>query len=276
MFNNFTDTELAHEQWRDIDGYDGAYQVSDLGRVRSRKSGEWKIMRFGKDSKGYLTIGLCRNGKQKRYKVHRLVANAFIPNSDESKTQINHIDECKQNNKVSNLEWCSAQYNVTYKNIHYRRKHPKYKRNAIKDLYDPNLSIQKNLEIFKANGIECCDVTVNRLRKDLDLIGTNRKYVRNKIKDLYDPELSINENLEIFKLNGIECNEKTVRNLRKDLNLKGYYPQPKRSKIKDLYDPNITYRQNLEIFKANGVECSVRVINSIRKDLGLVKSTKKI
>ena len=53
MFNNFTETELKNERWKDIDGYDGAYQVSDLGRVRSRKSGEWRVIKPINNGKGY-------------------------------------------------------------------------------------------------------------------------------------------------------------------------------------------------------------------------------
>ena len=275
MLNNFTETELKNERWKDIDGYEGMYQVSDLGRVRSKKYGYWRVMRFGKNHKGYLHIGLCRNGKQKKFYVHRLVAQAFIPNDDESKTQINHINEDKTENKVSNLEWCSAQYNVTYNDIHYRRRHPKYKRSKIKEYYRPDLTEQQNLDIFKEQGIECSFCTINRLKKDLDLIGTNRKYVRNKIKDLYDQNLTYQENINLFKEQGIECSDTTVKKLRKELGLTGSRTKPKRRKVEKLYNPNLTYADNLEIFRENGVECSVRVINSIRKDLGLVKSTKK-
>ncbi len=275
MFNNFTETELTNEVWRDIFGYDGAYQVSDLGRVRSKKYGYWRVMRPAKNHKGYLQIGLRQNGNVKEYKVHRLVANAFIPNSDDTKTQINHRNEDKSDNKVSNLEWCSAQYNVTYNDIHHRRRHPKYKLSKIKEYYRPDLTEQQNLDLFKEKGIECSFNTVNRLKKDLDLIGTNRKYVRNKIKDLYDPNLTYQENINLFKEQGIECSDTTVKKLRKDLGLTGSRTKPKRRKVEKLYNPNLTYAENLEIFRENGVECSVRVINSIRKDLGLVKSTKK-
>ena len=269
-FNNFTETELTNERWKDIDGYDGAYQVSDLGRVRSKKYGRLKIMRPGNNGNEYLRVNLSNGGKIRRFYIHRLVAQAFIPNTDSSKTLINHINEIKSDNKVSNLEWCTAQYNSTYNDIHHR--HITYKRDKLKELYEPNLSIDKNLEIFKENGIECCGSTVTQLRKDLNLKGRSN-YKRNAIKDLYDPNLTYKENLELFKANGIECCEQTIRNLRKDLGLTG--SRNVRNKVKDLYDQNLTYAENLEVFKANGVECSMRVINSIRKDLGLVKSTKK-
>ena len=217
MFNNFTDTELSQEQWRDIDGYEGMYQVSDLGRVRSRKSGEWKVLRVIKNSKGYLFVNLYKDGNIKHFLVHRLVAQAFIPNSDESKTQINHINEVKSENRVSNLEWCSAQYNMTYNDLHHRRKQPK--RSKIKDLYNPNLSIAENIELFKANGIECGEQTVFNLRRDLKLIQPHPKYKRDKVKSLYNPDLTYNENLDIFKANGVECSRQLIKELRKDLGL---------------------------------------------------------
>ena len=173
MENNFTDTELANEVWRDVDGYDGMYQVSDLGRVRSLKFGKVRVLRPGKDRGGYLLVVLCKDGKTSTRKVHRLVAQAFIENDDETKTQINHIDECKQNNRLWNIEYCTQQYNNTYNDIHHRRKpfiHHKPVRDKIKDLYDPNLSIPKNIELFRANGVECCRATLWYLRKDLGLI----------------------------------------------------------------------------------------------------------
>ena len=221
----YTDSEIAQENWKDIFGYDGMYQVSDLGRVRSRKSGEWKVLRPGKDKGGYLIVGLCKDGKQKSFFVHRLVAQAFIENDNIFNTEINHIDECKQNNKVSNLEYCDRQYNMTYNDIHHRRiaKRDNYIRPKIEKVYNPDLSIKQNIEIFKSNGFECCIQTILRLRKDLGLIGSNSQPVRSKIKDLYDPKLSIKQNLEIFKANGIDCSRYTVIRLRKDLGLTKKY-----------------------------------------------------
>lgn len=170
MFNNFTDTELTNERWKDIDGYDGAYQVSDLGRVRSLKFGRVKVLRSYKNRDGYLKVFFWKDGKRRNIYVHRLVANAFIQNSDKSKNEINHINEDKIDNRASNLEWCDRQYNNTYNGLRYRRRHPNYRRNAIKDLYDQNLSINENIKVFKENGISCSRGTVIQLRRDLGLI----------------------------------------------------------------------------------------------------------
>ena len=167
----YTDIELKNEQWKDIDGYDGMYQVSDLGRVRSLKFGRVKVLRARKDRLGYLNIVLCREGKQKNYKIHRLVAQAFIPNDNIFNTEINHRNEDKSDNKVSNLEYCDRSYNMTYNDLNWRKKGTK--RRKLKKLYRPDLSYRQNLKIFKANGISCSIGTVNNLCRDLGLI--NRK-----------------------------------------------------------------------------------------------------
>ena len=221
---------LDNEVWRDVDGYDGMYQVSDLGRVRSRKSGEWKVLKAYRINSGYLMVCLCKGKAQKSALIHRLVADAFIKNDDSSKSQINHINEVKTDNRASNLEWCTAQYNSTYNNIHLRHKvyiHTQPKRDKVKELYDPNLSIPKNLEIFKANGIECSRRVIIDLRKDLrkDLNLNRPRYypVRRKIKDIYRPDLTEKENIAIFKEQGVECSRSTIYQLRKDLGLTRKY-----------------------------------------------------
>lgn len=216
MFNNFTDTELAQEQWRDIDGYDGMYQVSDLGRVRSFKYKKTRVLRPKKNNKGYLQVGLFRDGKQKTVSVHRLVAQAFIKNDDETKIYVNHIDECKQNNRLGNLEYCTAQYNTNYNDVQFWKKNSV--RRKVKDLYDPNLTCQENIEIFRAKGVECSEDTVIQLRKELGL-AKQHKLKRHKLKDIYRPDLSINENIEVFRAKGIECSRCTIWRLRKDLGL---------------------------------------------------------
>ena len=173
MNNEFTDIELANEQWRDIEGYDGAYQVSDLGRVRSLKFGKTRVLRPGNNGKGYIQVDLFKDNKRQCFLVHRLVASAFINNDDDTKNQINHRNEIKSDNRVSNLEYCTAHYNMNYNNLPFRKKNSK--RIKIKELYEPKLSIDDNIELFRAKGIECCEKTVRRLRKDL---GITKKYTK--------------------------------------------------------------------------------------------------
>ena len=163
---NFSKTELENEKWKDIDGYDGMYQVSDLGRVRSKHSGEWKILKCGKNNNGYLLVWLYKDRNRTRITVHRLVANACIPNSDESKTTINHNNEIKTENTVTNLEWGTAQYNMNYNDIHHKRN---TKRRKLAKLYRPDLTYQQNIDLFKGQGINCSWLTICNLRKDLGL-----------------------------------------------------------------------------------------------------------
>lgn len=122
MFKN-----LCNEIWRDIENYPG-YQVSNYGRVRSlnyNHTGQVRVLKPDKDIGNYLRVVLCKNGKSRHYKVHRLVAIAFIPNPLNLPC-INHKDCSRQNNFVwinpdgsvdserSNLEWCDYSYNNNY------------------------------------------------------------------------------------------------------------------------------------------------------------------
>lgn len=107
------------EIWKDIKNYEGLYQVSNLGNVKSLpkmhgiRKGNEKILKPTINSKGYLRVQLSKNKSIKQCLVHRLVAETFIENID-NLPQINHIDKNKLNNKIDNLEWCSCQYNIDY------------------------------------------------------------------------------------------------------------------------------------------------------------------
>ena len=108
---------ILNEEWRDIKGYEGLYQVSNLGRVRSLNCRGHKgcigILTPRLDGKGYEMVALYKEGKARNIKVHRLVAQAFIPNPN-NYPQVNHKDENKTNNDVKNLEWCTNEYNHNY------------------------------------------------------------------------------------------------------------------------------------------------------------------
>ena len=105
-----------NEEWRDIEGYEGLYQVSNLGRVKSFNYRGHKgcigILKGTPDKDGYLRVVLFKNGR-KDYRVHQLVAKMFIPNPENLQV-INHKDENKQNNTAENLEWCTVAYNNSY------------------------------------------------------------------------------------------------------------------------------------------------------------------
>ena len=108
------------EEWRPIEGYEGLYEVSSYGRVRSLDKYDsmnrflrGRILRLFTDGLGYLRAQLYSNSKRKSFLVHRLVAQAFIPNPD-NLPQVNHRDENPSNDNVDNLEWCDGKYNVNY------------------------------------------------------------------------------------------------------------------------------------------------------------------
>lgn len=130
------------EEWRAVPGYEGLYEVSNMGRVRSLdrmvKGGKGSnrlangiILKPYVSSNGYPTVSLNKDGKARVVKVHRLVAMAFIPNPN-NLPMINHKDECKLNNCVDNLEWCTATYNLNYGTWKERRK----KKGIAVDQYD--------------------------------------------------------------------------------------------------------------------------------------------
>lgn len=105
---------MIEEIYKDIQGYEGLYQISNLGNVKSLHTrGKEKILKPAKNHKGYLTVGLCQQEKQKTHYIHRLVAMAFIENPN-NLPQINHKDINPANNTVENLEWCDCQYNIDY------------------------------------------------------------------------------------------------------------------------------------------------------------------
>lgn len=102
---------MENELIKDIKGYEDLYAITTFGRVWSYKN--QKFLRPGLDKDGYQLVNLCVNYKKRTFKVHRLVAEAFIPNPD-GKPQVNHKDEVKTNNSVSNLEWATIKENVNH------------------------------------------------------------------------------------------------------------------------------------------------------------------
>lgn len=140
------------EIWKDIEGYEGLYQVSNEGRVKSlqreivykdgrKKVLEEKILHNLLSDLGYYHVILSKNGVPKRYKVHRLVAKAFIANPNNLPV-INHKDENPKNNVVENLEWCTQGYNVRYGTMIERGRQTQFNRE----------DLSKEVEQYTLNG----------------------------------------------------------------------------------------------------------------------------
>lgn len=128
-------TTAAVEEWRPVKGYEGLYEVSNLGRVRSldryidtvsglgepyKRFSKGRVLKLLYNNKGYLKITLYNGITDKQKQVHRLVAEAFIPNPD-NLPEVNHKDQNPANNCVDNLEWCDRKYNVNYADAVKRR-----------------------------------------------------------------------------------------------------------------------------------------------------------
>ena len=141
------------EIWKDIKGYEGIYLISNYGRVKSLHKKE-KIIKQFENTNGYLQVDLWKNGIGKHILVHKLVANSFIKNL-KNYPFINHKDENKKNNRVDNLEWCTAKYNCNYGTRNLRLSSPvicielNKKYNSIKDASD-------DLNIQQAHISGCC------------------------------------------------------------------------------------------------------------------------
>ena len=156
------------EIWRDIKNYEGLYQISNLGNIKSLHRNKIKLLKlrvhysYNKTRKDYV-IGLCKNGVVKTYYVSRLVAEAFIPNPN-NLPQVNHKNEFDTlNNSVDNLEWCTAKYNSNYgtrtKRIvnKHKRKIAQYdlNNNLIK-IWNSGIDVEKEMNWFSTKIIACC------------------------------------------------------------------------------------------------------------------------
>lgn len=107
---------------KDIAGYEGLYAITEDGKVWSYRNNIF--LKPHKTKKGYLTIQLKKNGTRKQFRIHRLVAIAYLDNPN-NYPEVNHKDECKTNNLVENLEWCTGEYNNSY-GIHAISNKPIY------------------------------------------------------------------------------------------------------------------------------------------------------
>ena len=148
------------EIWKDIEGYEGLYQVSSLGRVRSldrkmdRRFCKGRILKNKRDGQGYQQVCLCVNKTHKYCYIHRLVAQAFIPNPQNKET-VNHKDENKTNNHVDNLEWMTMKENANYGTRNERCKHKakpffQIKNGFVVKRWDSTYEAAKSLNVSKS------------------------------------------------------------------------------------------------------------------------------
>ena len=191
---------MIEEIWRPVVGYEGLYEVSNTGRVRSLDKYDsmnrflrGRILRLFTDGLGYLRAQLYSNSKRKSFLVHRLVAQAFIPNPD-NLPQVNHRDENPSNDNVDNLEWCDGKYNVNYgtridrirdirlKNgtytglskEEYRKKRYQEKKDKINE---------RRREYYRENREKICERQKEYNHKNREKINEQRKEYRRKKKE---------------------------------------------------------------------------------------------
>ena len=161
IYKNLSLENLEGEEWRDIPNYEGLYQVSNLGRVKSLgndKTKKEKIRKQGKNHKGYLNVNLCKEGKRKNYLVHRIVCQAFIENTNNFRC-VNHKDENKENNQIDNLEWCDNKYNSNYGTSIQRRVEKQSKQVYQYDKNGTLVSIWESTNEVGRNGFNQGNVT---------------------------------------------------------------------------------------------------------------------
>ena len=159
------------EEWKNIRDYEGLYMISSYGRVKSlgrwvnyknkgKKWQEGKILKPLVKKGGYLHVGLWKNGKLKFFTVHRLVAQAFIPNPN-NLPQVNHKDENKENNFVKNLEYCDAKYNNNFGTRNERISKPVLQidktTNEVIAEFPSTMEVQRQLGINNSSISQCCN-----------------------------------------------------------------------------------------------------------------------
>lgn len=166
---------MEQEVWKDIKGYEGLYQISNLGRVKSfpRAGTKGGILKQFTNGHGYTTVSLFKDKLLKTYLVHRLVGNHFLENPD-NLPQINHKDENRKNSCVTNLEWCTCKYNNNYgsKNTKLSKKVAQYDLNGnFIRIYDSINEVKTVLGKSVGNIGQCCQ------HKRKSAIGYKWEYV---------------------------------------------------------------------------------------------------
>lgn len=138
------------ENWKDIKGYEGLYQVSDKGNIRNIKRNS--NLKPTPDADGYLRVSLSKNNKGKTFKVHRLVAEAFIPNP-ENKPTVDHINTIRTDNRVSNLRWFTKKEQITENVITSGRRRKKVLCITTGEIFDSAMDAVRHYNIKNKYGV---------------------------------------------------------------------------------------------------------------------------
>ena len=213
------------EIWKDIKGFEGLYQVSNFGRVKSvdrlvdgsrgKRKIKSRIMKEYKNQFGYCMISLSKYGKSKQYSIHRLVAEEFIPNISEL-PQVNHIDGNKENNRADNLEWITNRDNVIHAYKNNLRNTIRIDKDMLIDLY-----INKKYPVYKiAKMINVSQGTIRKNLKDYGIEirsyqGSKKKY--NIEKEFLKKELESKNLSQIAR--EIGCSFSTINLYKEKYNL---------------------------------------------------------
>lgn len=167
------------EIWKNIEGYEGRYMISNYGRVKSF-IGHEKILTPRINTKGYYSVQLSKNKKAKSFLIHRLVAIAFIDNP-KGLPYINHKDEDRTNNHVSNLEWCDEKYNLNYGSVTQRLSQIN-KSSRVENVPKRVQATFPDNSIIEYNSIKEasreCHVSPNEIRRVVDKNNLSAKGIR--------------------------------------------------------------------------------------------------
>jgi len=185
-------SEIIIEEWRKIEGYNN-YEVSNLGRVRRDKANNGKTIFTGTlETDGYIRVGLSKDGKCRKYKMHRLVAFAFIPNPDPiNKIEVNHLGE-KNDNRVCMLEWVTPQEN----SIHGSKKNSGTNHKLAINKIDPEtnevIKLYKTLNEIKEDGFAMIKIM-------LCIKGKNKTHLGFRWEKVIEKVITTNNQIETYE-----------------------------------------------------------------------------
>lgn len=198
----------AAEEWRDVVGYEGLYKISSHGKVKSYHARYKKprILKTSMTTTGYRKVELVKNKVKKSRKIHRLVAEAFIPN-EENKPYVNHLDSNPLNNNVNNLEWCTQKENMVHSSIFGNHKSFAWRNKEL--IISDYLSGKSIKHLAKKYGGSNCSTIRNVLERENIKMRTaseqrmKYKYSRKEMVSMFEQGLrnvDIAKKLEIPRL----------------------------------------------------------------------------